>query len=66
MQSGTHSFVSEQVVFNGRATVVLLDPFYLNGIALFFRHGLQFGGIRFPYTGQNKELQLVNKTMVLI
>lgn len=56
----THSLVSDQVMFNGGATIVLLDPVDLQTIAPVVDLDFNFGGTGFPYTRQTDALRLVD------
>lgn len=47
----THSLVSDQVVLDGGAAVVLLDPFDLETVPPVVELGLQLGSAGFPWTG---------------
>lgn len=56
----THSLVSDQVMFYGGATIVLLDPVDLQTIALVVDLDFYFGGTGFPYTRQTNASRLVD------
>lgn len=53
----THSLVSDQVVLDGGAAVVLLDPVDLETVSPVLELGLQLGSAGFPWTGGKAETE---------
>lgn len=53
----THSLVSDQVVLDGGAAVVLLDPVDLETVPPVLELGLQLGSAGFPWTGGKAETE---------
>ena len=50
----THGFVSDQVVLDGGASVILLHPVHLEGVTLLLHLGLQLGCTGFPWADHNR------------